>query len=148
MDVKNLCEPAVKEEILTRINKLNPGSKGQWGKMSVSQMLAHLQMPIGVALGNHKLPRSFLGRLVGGLIKHKLYNDQPYKHNLPTAPSFKMTTEKEFDEEKRKVIEMIEKFSEENIINTNHPFFGKMTREQWGRANWKHLDHHLQQFGV
>jgi hypothetical protein len=29
-----------------------------------------------------------------------------------------------------------------------HPMFGKMTADQWGRSMWKHLDHHLRQFGV
>ena len=148
MEIKNLCDPAVKKEIIDRINLLKPDSKGQWGKMDVAQMLAHLQMPIGVALGVHKIPRSFFGRLVGGLVKHKMYNDQPFRHNLPTAPSFKMTTAKDFEQEKQKTIEMVSRFSDENILNTDHPFFGNMTKEQWGRANWKHLDHHLQQFGV
>ncbi len=148
MEVKNLNETPVKQEIIDRIHKLTPESRAQWGKMTVGQMLAHLQMPMGIALGTKKIPRSFLGSLLGGLFKKQLYNDKPFKRNLPTAPSFKMTSPKEFEEEKQKVIEVIRKFNEENLIDTPHPVFGKMTKEQWGRSNWKHLDHHLQQFGV
>ena len=48
MEVKSLFDASVKQEIIERINKLNPGSKALWGKMNVGQM------PIGVALGNHK----------------------------------------------------------------------------------------------
>jgi Protein of unknown function (DUF1569) len=43
---------------------------------------------------------------------------------------------------------MVNNFSEGNIRNEIHPVFGKMTKEQWSKATWKHLDHHLQQFGV
>lgn len=148
MEVKNLNEAPVKQEIIDRINKLTPESRAKWGKMTVGQMLAHLQMPMGIALGTKTIPRSFLGRLLGGLFKKQLYNDKPFKRNLPTAPSFKMTTAREFEEEKQKVIEVIRKFNEENLIDIPHPVFGKMTKEQWGLSNWKHLDHHLQQFGV
>jgi hypothetical protein len=52
MELKNLFEPIVKKDILDRINKLRPESQPQWGKMNVSQMLAHLQMPMGVAIGS------------------------------------------------------------------------------------------------
>lgn len=48
MEVKDLFDPAVKQEILDRINKLTPQSQRQWGKMDVAQMLAHCQMPLGV----------------------------------------------------------------------------------------------------
>ena len=50
MEVKNLFDPLVKQEIIERINKLTPQSQHLWGKMEVAQMLAHLQVPIGVGL--------------------------------------------------------------------------------------------------
>lgn len=36
----------------------------------------------------------------------------------------------------------------ETCISHPHPFFGKLTSEQWGKGIYKHLDHHLKQFGV
>jgi Protein of unknown function (DUF1569) len=149
MEVKNLFDPAVKQDIINRINKLAPDSKAQWGKMNVSQMLAHLQVPIGVAEGTHHLKRSFIGFLFGRMAKPILYNDKPFKRNLPTDKSFIMTgSGKEFETEKKKLLEMINSFTEANMVDTPHPFFGKMTKEQWSIGTWKHLDHHLQQFGV
>ena len=59
MEVKNLFDPAVKQDIIARINKLTPQSQRQWGKMDVAQMLAHCQMPLGVATGDHKLKGVF-----------------------------------------------------------------------------------------
>ena len=148
MEVKNLFDPAVKQDIIDRINKLTPESKALWGKMNVGQMLAHLQMPIGVADGTHQLKRTLMGRLIGPMIKSILYNDKPFKHDLPTDKSFIMTDPKDFEKEKQKLIQMVSNFTEANIVNETHTFFGKLTKEQWSKGTWKHLDHHLQQFGV
>jgi hypothetical protein len=149
MELKNMFDPAVKEKIIVRINKLTPQSQPLWGKMNVGQMLAHLQLPIGVAEGTHKLPRSFMGRIFGPFAKSILYNEKPYKRGLPTDKSFVMTgKEKDFETEKQNLLSSINNFNEENIGNMPHPFFGKMTKEQWSKGTYKHIDHHLQQFGV
>ena len=150
MEVKNIFDPTVKQEIIDRINKLNPESKALWGKMNVAQMLAHLQVPIGVAAGTHQVKRTFMGRLLGPMVKPIIYNKKPFKRNLPTDPSFVMikATDKEFEKEKQKLLDVVNNFSERTIVNEVHPFFGKMSKEQWSKGTWKHLDHHLQQFGV
>jgi len=149
MELKNMFDPAVKQEIISRIGKLTPQSQAQWGRMNVSQMLAHVQMPIGVAEGKHKLPRTLFGRIVGPLVKSIIYNNKPFKRSLPTDRSFVMTgREKEFEKEKQTLINMINNFSEQTMVDEPHPFFGKLTKEQWSKGTWKHLNHHLEQFGV
>ena len=148
MEVKNLFDPSVKQGIIDRINKLTPQSQRQWGKMDVAQMLAHCQMPLGVAIGKHKLKGSFFMKLIGPLFKKKLFNDNPFKQNLPTDNSFRIADPKDFEKEKQNLIQMINDFSETTMSDEPHPFFGKLTNEQWSKGTWKHLDHHLQQFGV
>ena len=149
MEVKNLFDPAVKQEMIERINKLTPATKQLWGKMNVSQMLAHVQMPILIAFGTHQPKGSFLLRLIGPLFKSKLWDDKPYKQGLPTDPTFVMTgSEREFEKEKSAVLELVNNFTNENIVGEHHPVFGKLTKENWSKATWKHLDHHLSQFGV
>jgi len=148
MEVKNLFDPAVKQDIIARINKLTPQSQRQWGKMDVAQMLAHCQRPLGVATGKHKLKGSFLLRTIGPLFKGVITNDKPFKKNLGTDKSFKITEPKEFEKEKQGLIQMINDFSESTMSDESHPIFGKMTKEEWSKGTYKHLDHHLQQFGV
>ena len=149
MEVKNLFDTSVKQEILDRINKLTSQTQRQWGKMNVSQMLAHVQMPIRIAFGTHQPKGSFLLRLIGPLFKSKLWDENPYKRSLPTDPTFIMTnSEKEFESEKSALLELIDKFSEESLVSEKHPVFGKLTKDNWSKATWKHLDHHLKQFGV
>ncbi len=149
MEIKNLFDPVVKQEIIDRINRLTPQTKQLWGKMNVSQMLAHLQMPIRIAYGTHRPQGSFLLRLVGPLFKSKLWDENPYKQSLPTDPTFVMTgLDKEFEREKSALLELVNNFSNESIAGERHPVFGKLTKENWSKATWKHLDHHLKQFGV
>ena len=88
-------------------------------------------------------------RLIGPLFKSKLWDETPYKQGLPTDPTFIMTgQEKVFEQEKEAVLQMIGRFTEANIAGERHPVFGKLSKENWSKATWKHLDHHLKQFGV
>ena len=52
---------------------------------------------------------------------------------------------------KLELIEKVLKFSTlgpKVIANHKHPFFGEMTNEEWDLLQWKHLNHHLNQFSV
>jgi Protein of unknown function (DUF1569) len=149
MEVLNLFDATAKQGIINRINKLTPQSQKQWGKMDVAQMLCHVQAPISVAFGNSTVKGSWLMRQILPLFKSMLYNEKPWKQGLPTDKTFVMTGQtKDFDKEKSQLLDMIGRFTEANMINEKHPVFGKLTKEQWSKATWKHLDHHLKQFGV
>ena len=149
MEIKNLFDPSVKQEIVDRINKLTAETQNKWGKMNVSQMLAHVQMPIRIAYGTHQPKGSFLLRLIGPLFKSKLLDEVPYKQSLPTDPTFVMTgTTKDFEKEKAALLELLNHFTDSKIAREHHPIFGKLTKINWSKATWKHLDHHLRQFGV
>ena len=148
MEVKNLFDNAAKQEIVERISKLTPQSQRQWGKMDVAQMLAHLQMPLGIAIGAHTIKGNWLMRMILPFFKKMLWDDKPYKQSLPTDKTFIMADPKDFEMEKGKLLEMVSSFTEANMINEVHPVFGKMTKAQWSMASWKHIDHHLKQFGV
>lgn len=145
---QDLTATEVKANLIARINKLHAGSPALWGKMTVAQMLAHCQAQLRVALGDEKLKHSLLGKLLGGWAKKKLLEEKPFSKNLPTAPSFVIRHQPEFEKEKNNLIGMITRFNASTITKDPHPFFGKMTVEEWSSGTWKHLDHHLKQFGV
>ena len=145
---QDLFKPEVKASIISRINKLNASSPSQWGKMNVSQMMAHCQAQMRVALGDEKLKHSLLGKLIGGWAKKKLVDENQFSKNLPTAPSFIVRHHADFEIEKNNLIGIITRFQVESITKEPHPFFGKLTMEEWSKATWKHLDHHLRQFGA
>ncbi|MBX2934583.1 MAG: DUF1569 domain-containing protein [Ferruginibacter sp.] len=149
--MKNLFDKETHTEIINRISKLTPQSQRQWGKMTVSQMLAHCKEAFTVPLSDKKLPRIFMGRLIGWAFKKMLYNDKPWKRNLPTAPNFLIKDDRDFEKEKLELTELINQFyngGPANVGKFPHPMFGTYTSEQWGKSMYKHLDHHFTQFGV
>ncbi len=149
--MKSLFDKDCYEEVVRRMNTLTPSSQRQWGRMDVAQMLAHCKAAFTVPLSDRKMPRSILGLLIGWAIKAKLYNDDPWKKNLPTAPNFIIKDERNFEKEKQELMGMIDRFynaGPENVGKFPHPMFGTFTSAQWGQAMYKHLDHHFGQFGV
>ncbi len=149
--MKSLFDKDTYDEILRRINALSPQSQHLWGKMEVAQMLAHCKEAFKVPLSEHKYPRIFMGLLLGWMMKAKLYNESPWGKNLPTAPNFLIKDTRNFELEKKELTDLITKFNTAgpgNVGKFPHPFFGTLTPEQWGMGMYKHLDHHLQQFGV
>ncbi len=148
---KNLFDSTTHSEIMQRLHNLTDESQRKWGKMDVAQMLAHCTEAFKVPLSKNKLPRMFLGRLLGWMLKSKLYNDVPWKQNLPTAPDFIIKDHRVFDVEKTKLTEIIRAFynaGPDGISKYPHPFFGKFTPDQWGKSMYKHVDHHFRQFGI
>jgi len=150
--MKTIFNEADKNEILQRIEKLTPETKAIWGKMNVSQMLAHSAMttewPMGGVLVKNS-PLQFIGRFFK---KSYIYSDKQMGKNSPTAPELiTVVDEKEFAKEKTAFINAINKLytgGEKGIAVEKHAFFGKMTPMEWGIINYKHADHHLRQFGV
>lgn len=146
----NLFEPATAAEIISRIEKLEPTSKAQWGKMNVAQMLAHCSGPMQVYFGERKAKRGLMGLLFGKIAFKQLISDKPWRKSLPTAKEFKITGSRNFEEEKNKLLSGVHRFSTEGYTITSfiHPFFGKLSSQEYALFNYRHLDHHLQQFGV
>ena len=147
----SLIQPGVASDLIGRLAQLKPDAQAQWGKMKVSQMLAHCQVPIQVALGEKQLKRSMLGKLMGGMIKKRMLNEAPFKHNLPTDPHFIVKDERNFAGERLQLQTLLQRFARSGsgiIVVKQHPLFGDMSVEEWGLLFWKHLDHHLRQFNV
>lgn len=139
------------QEFIDRINQLTPNSEAHWGKMNVCEMLTHCHGPMDVAVGKLDLKMNFVMGLLGKIFKNKIINGAEFKKNSPTVKEFIAKGDYNFEEVKSGLIERINTFSEqkENAIkNPKHPFFGKMSHEEWSKLQTKHLEHHLTQFGV
>lgn len=138
------------QDLVLRIEKLQPTTLSLWGKMRVDQMLSHCIAPIDVALGNVHLQPNFLFSIFGRLIKKSVINAPKFKKDSPTAPDFIRKDAYDFDATKKELIEKVTLFQQgPSVIKIDkHPFFGPMSHKDWDNLQWKHLDHHLRQFGV
>lgn len=149
--MKNLFEPEAVEEVVARIDNLQPTSPRQWGKMGPAQMLAHCSIAMDMALGKVNPPRIFIGRLIGPLFKPFFINEKPFRKSSPTADALVVAEQRDFGREQEQLKLRIRQFfggGEARCTRHPHPFFGSLSPQAWSRGMYKHLDHHLRQFGA
>jgi len=150
--MKNIFLPEITQEIVERINHLTPESKPQWGKMSLSKMLAHCNVTYEMAYEDkHKKPNALMKIMLKLFVKNVVVNEKPYRHNSQTAPAFIIKDEKEFEKEKNRLIAYLQKtqkMGESAFDGKESLSFGKLTSTEWNNMFYKHIDHHLRQFGV
>ena len=151
--MKTVFEKSTSEELIRRISSLTENSKAQWGKMNVYQMIRHFNLWNQWVLGvenNIPYKHSFMGKIIGKMmLNSNTKNDKPFGRNIPAGADF-ISKERsgDFEFQKRKWIELTEKYKTFNNPDFIHGLFGKMSKDQIGIFVYKHYDHHLRQFGV
>ncbi|PIY11319.1 MAG: hypothetical protein COZ18_04250 [Flexibacter sp. CG_4_10_14_3_um_filter_32_15] len=151
--MKNIFEKTNIEETINRIEKLSPETQPLWGTMSVEKMLAHCNITYEMVYeeGKHPKPNAFVKFILKTFVKNKVVGEKPFKKNGQTAPQFVIKDERVFEAEKKRLIEYIQKTQElgaDYFDNKESHSFGKLNKTEWNNMFYKHLDHHLSQFGV
>ncbi|OBX24679.1 uncharacterized protein DUF1569 [Gelidibacter algens] len=150
--MQTLFDQKVHQEVLRRVDSLTENSKPSWGKMDVAQMVRHCQLPLLVANGKMELTEKvgLLKKMIFKLYKPVMYNDKPWPENIATTKDFKVTDPQVFETQRNQLKLTIDDFHNKalNMHWPKHPVFGKFSTDQWGKMQYKHLDHHLRQFGV
>jgi len=150
--MKHLFDAAVVKEVKERIAQLGPDSERLWGKMSAGQALAHCSAAMEWAVGDSLPPRAFLGRIMGRIVKPLvLRNEEPMRRNSPTVKTLVVADDRELGAERERLCGLIDRFAAggpQHCTTHPHSFFGRLTPEEWAKLMYKHLDHHLRQFGV
>jgi hypothetical protein len=149
--MQNLFQPEAAAEVIARIDKLQPTTQHQWGKMDVAQMMAHCSATLDAASGRVVLPRLFIGRILGPFVRPQFTNDKPFSKNGPTHKKLVIADKRDFVREQEQLKTCVQQFHEGGEVQcTKHPhaFFGSLTPQEWATGMYKHLDHHLRQFGV
>ena len=150
-EMKNLFERETVDEVVSRIDKLQPASQRQWGKMDVAQMMAHCSITMDIASGRLNLPRVLIGRLIAPFFRSIYTNEKPFQKNGPTGKELVVAGQRDFAREREQLKVKLRQFHEGGAPQCTrhpHPFFGSLTLQAWSRGMYKHLDHHLRQFGV
>jgi len=147
---QSLYSDAVYHESLERIDRLSPDSVPVWGTMTAAQMLAHCADVQEVGNGSRELEGTpFLVRLFGPLIRRMVVSEKPYPRGARTHPQYEQRELRDFESEKARLLERLAAFrATEHDAPARHPIFGELNHEERGWAAYKHLDHHLRQFGL
>jgi hypothetical protein len=153
MTILNIFELQTTDKLLHRISELAPNTFPLWGKMDVAQMLAHCCVAYEQAFDeNAKRPNTFVRFMLRAMLKNKLTNSTtPYKKNLGTAPEFLITDARDFETEKARLIayiQQVEQLGAKYFEGKESVSLGKLNSFEWNNLFYKHLDHHLSQFGV
>ena len=147
----SLFDPDDRQSVLGRLERLQPAAARQWGKMGAAQMLAHCSAAMEVATGETPRKQAFIGRIFAPFVRSSLLGEKPFSRNSPTDPAFIVKDEKDFGKEKERLTRLVNTFCEsgpEKASTRIHSFLGKLRGEEWGVMMYKHLDHHLRQFGA
>lgn len=153
MALPNIFTKPVADEIIDRLNKLTPESERQWGKMDVARMLAHCNVAYETIYepGKHPPPGFLMGLILKLLVKRVVTSEKPLKKNSPTGPQFIIKSDKDFEAERARLIGFIRKtqeLGEDEFDGKHHSSFGVMDKTGWNNMLYKHINHHLTQFGV
>ena len=153
MALPNIFEYNTCEQICQRITKLTVNIKPLWGKMSAAQMLAHCNVTYEYVYepDKYKPATGFMKLILMWFIKKQVVSEKPYKKSSPTGPDFKIITDKNFEEEQSRLISFLHKAQVQGAKHFEGKMshsFGRLTASEWNNMFYKHIDHHLRQFGV
>ena len=152
MDNPNIFTKEIADQIIARINNLTNETPAKWGKMDVAQMLAHCGVTYEfIFTDKHAAPNPFLKLIIKLFVKNTVVGNKTYKANNPTAPAFKIVDKRIFATEKDALINYIlkvQELGEKYFDGKKSHSFGVLNANQWNNMFYKHLDHHLKQFGV
>ena len=148
--MRSILNESDRAEICNRVRSLSASATARWGRMNVTGMLQHLrlsgQMAVGelpVASGNKRIFQMFP-------LKHLLLYVAPFPKGAPTARELIPVTEASFEDERAAVLALLERIGAgpRDGAGPAHPLFGTLSWREWAAATYKHVDHHLKQFGA
>jgi len=148
--MRTLLRPTDRAALLVRLRSLRPESQPGWGRLDAPRMLTHLTDQVRHSVSDTKLrPRRSPFRLP--VVKQLVMYWIPWPKGRIRAPAAAfMTQPSGWDEDLATLEALIDRFARLPAERewAAHPFFGTMTKSSWARVSYRHLDHHLRQFGV
>ncbi|HEV3050633.1 MAG TPA: DUF1569 domain-containing protein [Longimicrobium sp.] len=144
-----LFDDAARAGIHARIDRLTADRRPLWGKMNVGQMIVHLTAQLRTGLGElacapKKTP------LDNWLMRRLLIYVLPWPKGTPTAPELLAQPSTTWEQDLAALRAAMDRFAARGPggVWAVHPAFGRLTGRMWGVLAWRHLDHHLRQFGA
>ncbi|HEX6975745.1 MAG TPA: DUF1569 domain-containing protein [Vicinamibacterales bacterium] len=132
-----------------RIARLTPTTRPRWGKMNISQMVMHLCEALRMASGELVIPSKNVP-LRHTPIKQLVIYWAPFPRGAPTAKELVARAPGDWSADIRELQSRLDDYVRRGPehATAQHPAFGTLTPKAWGVLVYRHMDHHLKQFGV
>ena len=149
--MKNLLNHSDLNSLMIRLNRIKPDTKARWGKMDAAQMIVHLRDPLLAAMGKRKvIPQSSI--LSTWPVNKLMALYLPWPKGAPTHPDFIQglggSIPESFEKDFENLLQTISEFASFKGTYAKQPVFGDFSNWEWARLMWRHINHHLKQFGV
>jgi Protein of unknown function (DUF1569) len=149
--MSTLADPNVRDECKARIQRLDPEASRKWGHMTARQMVCHLNDSFYVAMGK-KYASPATNVLQRTLVKWvALRAPIRWPPGVPTRPEIEQgrggTPPGDWEHDCAELLGLIDAFANLQTFGV-HPAFGEMSQRDWMTWGYRHVDHHLRQFGV
>ncbi len=141
-----------RSELCDRLRSLSTSSTRKWGSMDVVGMLEHLRLSAAMAVGEMEIPSANKRAFQMFPLKHLILYVFPFPKDAPTAPALKpgSVDGATCEDQREALMGLLERIGTgpKEGVGPAHPLFGTLTRTEWGVCTYKHMDHHLKQFGA
>jgi hypothetical protein len=145
----SILNDADRAAICRRIAAVSSDSARRWGTMEAGAMLDHLRRSALMALG--ELPVACKGKRAFQVfpLKHLILHVVPFPKGAPTAPELLSRDSSSADLIRSELVALMERIGAgpQDGHGPVHPLMGRLSYREWGVATYKHMDHHLRQFG-
>lgn len=152
--MNTLFDAAARRALLERVRRLRdlePDRKPEWGRMSAPLMVRHCAASLRQGLGELETSREPHGLLSRWPFYWLAIHVLPWpKGKVEAPPELLDVSPGEWEEDIDELASLVERFGEADPGGEwpRHGLFGRIPGRSWGVLQYRHLDHHLRQFGV
>ncbi len=144
----SLRDAATRNASIQLLDRHTPTTRARWGKFDAARMTCHLNDSLAVVLGeipSHSLNRKTFQHFP---LKHLAMYVVPFPKGFPAPPEMLSTEPATFDVDGQRLFGLLNRRAQtRKAAAPEHPLFGPLTTDEWNALQWKHIDHHLKQFG-
>jgi len=149
--MSTLADSKVRNACYERLARLNLDAARKWGRMTVHQMVCHLNDSFLVGMGEKNaspVSNPFTRTVVKWIA---IRTPLKWPHGVATRPEIEQgkggTPPADWRRDCEELRRLIGVFAERETFGF-HPIFGAMSRADWQTWGYRHVDHHFRQFGV
>jgi Protein of unknown function (DUF1569) len=144
----SLRDSSTRKALIHRLQQLTPATKPRWGKFDAPRMLCHLNDALAVSLRELSATTMNKKAFQHFPLKHLVIYVFPFPKGAPAPPDMLTSTPEDFDADRQRLFDRMERMAAvPNAQGPEHPLFGPLSNEEWNALHWKHIAHHLKQFG-